>query len=326
MRYWRLQSILFLALLTVPAIAQNSSEPVVAFAIGTTLTLVTSSGQVTQEIRLGHPVYDFAFSKDRKRLVIVAPETENGGNLSLFDLQTHAETRLTHGPFYKKHLEKGESEVYADPQFSPDGRSIAFAIHGNLPDEGNDAEEAVGPIAVVDLGSGKVRVLKSTENVDGQGPCDVGAPIWSPDGKWIIFNCDSGVFITDSAGMSLRPVKKDKKERLMASPITWVGNQCILYLQGSDGSPYDPKVVEEAGLLNLQTSEVQGTGILFTFPPDAVDGLAEASESALVRRKSWGSGYSSYVETKGSRWRFPSSVAVHALGGWSYSTIPQGCD
>jgi len=87
MRDWRLQSILFLGLLTVPAFAQTSNEPVVAFVSGTTLTLAASSGQVIQEIHLDHPVYDFAFSKDRKLLVTVSLDTPHGGNVSLVDLK-----------------------------------------------------------------------------------------------------------------------------------------------------------------------------------------------------------------------------------------------
>ncbi|MGD0547888.1 MAG: hypothetical protein ABR991_08670 [Terracidiphilus sp.] len=147
-----------------------------AFMDGKTLTLAASSGQVTRKINLKRPVFDFALSNDGKLLVIVVPDTVNGGNLYLLKLQSNTQTKLTNGHLYMKHLDKGETEVYSDPQFSPDGRSLVFAVHGNRNDDGNDAWEASGPIAIMDIDSHKIRVLKSTENIDGQGPCDVSNP------------------------------------------------------------------------------------------------------------------------------------------------------
>jgi len=246
--------------------------------------------------------------------------------MSLLDLRGNSQTQLTNGHLYFKHLNKGETEVYDDPQFSPDGRSLAFAIHGNLPGDGNDAEENSGPIAVFDFKSHQIRVLKSTENIDGQGPCSESNPMWSPDGKWILFNCENGAFITDALGTNLHPLKIGTEDKPVTSAVAWVGNNCVLYLQSADVPPYAPRASDEARLLNLRTSESQGTAILFTFPLESVAGLAEASESAVIRRNSWGSGYSSIVETKETQWQFPSPVTAHVLGGWLYATIPQGCD
>lgn len=159
--------------LPIAANAQSSNEPVVAFAAGTTLALASATGRVTQRIELGQPLYNFALSSDRKLLVTVAHDTATGGNMSLLNLQTHKWARLTSGNLYFKasELDKSEKEVYDDPQFSPDHRSLAFAIHTDNPGDGNDAISDSGPIAVMDLLSHKVRVLKSTENIDGQGPC-----------------------------------------------------------------------------------------------------------------------------------------------------------
>ena len=141
MRIPILQAFCLAASLTIPAIAQSPEEPVVAFATGTTLVLASASGQVTQRVGLGHPLYNFALSSDRKLIVVVAPNTATGGSLSLLDLQTHRQTRLTSGNLYFKasELDKGETEVYDDPQFSPDRRSLAFAIHTDNPGDGNDA-------------------------------------------------------------------------------------------------------------------------------------------------------------------------------------------
>ena len=232
MRTLIMQAFCLAASLTAQAIAQSPEGPVVAFVTGTTLVLTSASGQVTQRIDLRHPVYNFALSSDRKLLVTVAPDTATGGNLDLLDLQTQRQTRLTSGNLYFKasELDKGETEVYDDPQFSPDGRSIAFAIHTDNPGDGNDAINDSGPIAVMDLQSRKVRVLKATENIDGQGLCFANSPMWSPDGKWILFNCENGAFVTDAQGISLRDLKLGTDEDALTSAVSWVGNRCVLYL------------------------------------------------------------------------------------------------
>jgi Tol biopolymer transport system component len=241
---------------------------VVAFVSGTTLTLADASGQVTQTIDLKHSVYNFALSRDRKLLVIVYPDTQTGGHMSLLDLQTHMQTRLTNGNLYfkAKDLDKGETEVFDDPAFSPDGHSLAFAIHTDNPGDGNDAINDSGPLAVMDLQTRKVRVLKSTENINGQGFCFTNTPMWSSDGKWILFSCEDGGFITDVHGTTLRDLKLGTDQEANASPVSWVGNSCVLYSQShSNGSSLDHDS-DEVFLFNLQTSQSQNPTSLMAFP------------------------------------------------------------
>lgn len=329
------RAVLFSAILTVPAIAQSSKEPVVAYVSGMTLTLAASSGQVTQTIDLKHPVYNFALSRDRKLLVIVAPDTETGGSMSLIDLQTHTQTKLTNGHLYfkAKELDKGETEIYDDPQLSPDDRALAFAIHTDNPGDGNDAINDSGPIAVMDLQTRKVRVLKSTENIDGQGFCFANRPTWSPDGKWILFNCENGAFITDSQGTTLRDLKLGTDKDASTYAVSWVGNSCVLYVQSVNVQP-DNNDNDEALLFNLHTSASLDPATMFAFPKRSVAGLTEASDLAFIRLSS--SGIS--IETNGKKWTFPDiqrilneryswrPPAAHIIGGWRHSTIPHGCE
>jgi len=331
-----LQALCLAASLTIAANAQSSDEPVVAFATGTTLALASATGRVTQRFDLGHPVYNFALSSDRKLLVTVAPDTATGGNLSLLDLQTHTQTRLTSGHLYFKasELNKEEKEVYDDPQFSPNRRSLAFAIHTDNPGDGNDAINDSGPIAVMDLQSRKVRVLKATENIDGQGLCFANSPMWSPDGKWILFNCEDGAFVTDTQGDSLRDLKLGTDQDAETSAVSWVGNSCVLYLQShtTNGS-LDPSK-DEVLLYDLRTSSSWKPASKMRFPSWIATGLREATDSAFILESSAGK----TIETSGKEWTFPATrmefngyysrraPAAQIISGWQPSLIPRECE
>jgi Tol biopolymer transport system component len=323
------------ASLTIATNAQSTNEPVVAFATGTTLSLASAKGQVTQRIDLGRPIYNFALSSDRKLLVTVTLDTATGGSLNLLNLQTHTWTKLTSGNLYFKasELDKNQKEVYDDPQFSPDRRSLAFAIHTDNPGDGNDAENDSGPIAVMDFPSRKIRVLESTENIDGQGLCFANSPMWSPDGTRILFNCEDGAFVTDARGASLRDLKLGTDKDALTSAVSWVGNGCVLYLQShtTNGS-LDPSK-DEVLLFDLQTSSSSKFAPAMLFPGKIVSGLREASDLALVRESSAGK----TIETTGKEWILPAtrldfdgytpliSPAAHIIANWKPSSIPSGC-
>jgi WD40 repeat protein len=334
MRNRHFHAVLFLTFLAIPAIAQISNEPVVAFMSGTTLTLAASSGQVTQTIDLKHAVYDFALSKDRKLLVTVSPDTEHGGNLSLLDLRSHTQTQLTNGNLYFKNLNKGETEVYADLQFSPDNKSVVFGIHGNMPGDGNDAEENSGPFAVYDIASHKIRILMSTANIDGQGACSESNPMWSPDGKWILFNCEDGAFLTDALETTLRDLKLGTNNDASTYAVSWVGNGCVLYVQSHrDASSLDQER-DGIRLLNLRTSKSQISPALPKLPKQSLAGLRESSDETAIMESSSGIA----IETREKVWTFPEieqvfdgyrsrrAPAAHILGGWRPSTIPHECE
>ena len=332
MYVWNLRAVAIAIALAIPAASQSPQPPVVALATGTSLTLATASGQIAQRIPLKRPVYAFALSRDRKLLATVAPDTQTGGSLSLLNLQTHTQTRLTTGHLYfqAKDLNKGETEVYDDPQFSPDGRSLAFAIHTDNPGDGNDAVMDSGPIAVMDLATRKVRVLHSTTKIDGQGPCFANDPMWSPDGKWILFNCEDGAFITDAQGAELRGLKWGTDRDASSYAVSWVGNGCVLYARVVDAAPgvhyYD---AAEALLFNWHTGKSQSPKPLPGFAKRSVAGLQEASPSAVIRRTD----KELAIETDEKTWSFPESMwtrskppAAHLLESWPSDHIPTGCE
>ena len=150
-------------LVIAPNLAGSEPKPAVAYSRGSTV-----SGRVTKTFPTNRAVSDFAISPDLRLLVIVAATTRYGGVLDLEDIGSGVRSRLVSGPVYFKHLPRGEKEVYADPRFSADGKQVVFAVHVNSPGDGNDAMDAAGPIAIVDIASRQVQILKSTTNIDGE--------------------------------------------------------------------------------------------------------------------------------------------------------------
>jgi len=156
------------------------------------------------------------------------------GHIYRLDTTTGKELKLTADPFYFGQLETSEAELYSEPEISPDSRSIAFAVHRVSNNDSDDLVGLSGPIAVMDLESGNARVLETTRNIDGQGPCFANTLRWSPDGKRILFACEvtGGIASADGKGLhrlddQLRgPVGKEGD----ALPVGWLSDDEILYV------------------------------------------------------------------------------------------------
>jgi WD40 repeat protein len=310
------------------AVCQVPPSAVVATTSGSTLSLYDAAGTVVQRIDLTQPVAGFAFSPDRSKLVVVSPDTEHGGALILIDLKNGARRKLTSSHFAFHHLNEGETEVYDSPAFSPDGRKLAFAVHGNQPGDGNDAWENSGPLAVLDFDTRKLRVLKATDNVDGNGPCSESDPQWSPDGKWILFNCQEGALLTDAQGSTIRDLNIST-DNAGSSAVGWVGGHCILYVQTPLKQGHFDFGHESEKLLELRHSQsFDATKMLSKFSP-STGGLQQASTDALIR---WEKSRL-IIETVGKQWELPmqkrpnepQTVLAQLLTAWEPRAIPDYC-
>ena len=85
----------------------------------------------------------------------------------------------------------------SDPQVSPDGRHVAFAVG----DVNLDANRVVNQIYVVPVGEGDAKQLTNAASSSS-------APRWSPDGKKIAFTTGGQIWVMDSDGDDKKQITK----------------------------------------------------------------------------------------------------------------------
>jgi len=181
-------------------------------------------------------VGSFSISSNGRYIVFASVEGQAGaGQLYLVDLKTGNADRLIVKPFYFK--DRNQREEYTDPEFSPDGRRVAFAVHSV---QGNDADDMVGlagPLAMLDLASREVHVVPSTENIAAQGPAYVNNPSWSPDGTQILISFETGGAILNLKTGALQLLDHAMSRNSSTpntdthSPLSWWSDKRILFVQ-----------------------------------------------------------------------------------------------
>lgn len=195
-------------------------------------------------------VQSFQWSPDGSKIVYVAeqemtPEEEKKqkdkddaqiidknirhSRISIIDVQSRKARELI----------KGEFSV-SDPQWSPDGKSIAYTVNPTpKPDDG-----ALSDIWIADAESGKARKLVENDGPDA-------APRWSPDGKWIAY------------------LSRDAQNGLLGqSRLTLIGADGGSPISLASGFEYQPGPARWAseGKLIYFTSSMKTTGQLFSVP------------------------------------------------------------
>jgi hypothetical protein len=222
------------------------------------------------------------------------------------------EKLTTSAPFYYTskrfpQSEFREREVYSDVEVSPDSRFVAFAVHSLADNDSDDLVGLSGPLAVMDFSSGKVRILSSTDKVNGEGPAFANHPRWSNDGQNLLMAFEVSGAITSASGDALRWLDRQMPRPFdegIASPKGWWSNKEILFVWGSD-----PK---QSGIgkllrLDLTTGQVSSAASFLPIPEPAFNDVLDidinnryiliqhAGSTELFRRngellQTWGTG------------------------------------
>ena len=320
-RGFRESSLTILAWVAFSALASAQHLEIPAAAVAYvnhgSLTVTAKHGEVLDTIFMRPAVSDFAISWSRRSVVLISNTTRHGGDLEIIDLRKKQRTKLELHPIYFTHLKGEEREVYADPHISPDGKQAVFAVHKFAPGDGNDEVDAGGPLGILNITTGAMRVVPSTTNVGGKGPCDTNSPMWSPDGSQIVFNCEKGSAVTAPDSSELRMLTTGTAQKPWSAVIGWMGNRCVIYVQAAGADSHD---TYEVRWLNLGNSETQDASSLVKQQRAKIAGLSEVSSDAAISRTS-----DVTIHTPFNHWVLPHGSPAHLLGGWPPNTVPQAC-
>jgi hypothetical protein len=195
---------------------------------------------------------------------------------------------------------------------------------------GTMRSRTAAPLAILDLAGGKPRVLTATNHIPGEsdGPCSESDPQWSPNAKWILFNCENGAVIVDPQGKTVRDLKIDVDDA-GSSAVGWVGTRCVLYVEDPETDGHFDFDHEAVKLLNLTTLKSTDAATMLNKFTRSTGGLLRASDDALIRQM-WPT---LIVQTRTKRWELklkewyqgPQTVSAELLTGWDRRSIPAEC-
>ena len=178
---------LFLLLL-LPNCGKYEGAPDLAVYTGQAFQLINIESKSTRIIPCSVPVSSFSIAPNGKFLMFVSKEGRSGmGQIYRLDFETSQIQKLTTAAFYFTanrfpQSESPERELYSDVEVSPDSQSAAFAVHSVADNDSDDLVGLSGPLAVMELLSGKIRcngLTRTCPNHLTKGTCHrrVGGPI-----------------------------------------------------------------------------------------------------------------------------------------------------
>ena len=288
-------------------------KPELAYSQNGVLYLTTGSGQLVRSLRTSPPICDFGLSPDGESAVFNSMSRHHYGSaLYLLKVSSGAVVRLT---------PPGGLEVYGDPAFSPDGRAVAMAVHGQA---SGDLVEGSGPLAIMALDTREISILKATLGSRGEPLGFVNEPEWSPDGTRLVVNFELGFSQVNAKGNSLQDVASmigcDGCEYMNA--VGWLGSKCVVYQAGKN---YEEALKTPARVLNLVARTTKPANEVLGVPASSLTDVLKFSPALWVRR----AGPKLVVEGGGSAWELPlapeADVFVSIMPRGDQSRVPEVC-
>lgn len=290
------------------------------------LIIKDAAGKTVRTIRANVPIGSFSISPDRRSVVFAPPGRKcsapglgrQGGPLYLLTLSTGQMRQLITD---RIHI-YSEREVYADPDFSPDGTQIVFAIHS---ESCGDAVMTAGPYALLDRRTHVARTLASTVDPGGHhhGPAYGFDPRWSPDGQRILVNFDDAFDITTASSSQLLGVSTSKNwiPTAMAmsgtTGVGWLGNRCVVFAAGEGN-------LTSTYVLNLDTHRTESLARFLGMSSDQTTDLVAFSPTIWVRRL----GDKLIAETPHGSWSIDDvdqHTYLRVISSWTGEQVPLKC-
>jgi len=278
--------------------AQQIKTPIMTVKEKDEIHFLDINGEIVNSIKLPSEILSYSVSPNGKLIALVVKikwkdhyKKNWGGHLYLMDVEKRTYKRVLLGPYIKSDPEEDKQapiyhEVYDDPAFSPDGQKVIFSIRFDCRCDGNDAVMSAGPLAILDLKTGRVRVLQLL----GKDVNDdfLNSPDWSPDGRETVVEGMEGPYVIQMSTLKMKYIgiedNGDSEETTKFS--TWVGNNCILEkkfnykIRSSDGV-----VLGAISLRNLKTNKVQRNPQFIPGDMIHVANLQATSQYVLVTRE-----------------------------------------
>lgn len=247
---------------------------------GRAFQLYAKDALANRSIPCDIPVGSFSVAPNARFIVFAstADAHAEAGLLFRLDLQTKQLKRLASRPAHFRKLDPGEMELYALPEISPDSQFVAFAIRAVAGNASDDTVGLAGPVAVMNIDSGKTRILSNTENIDGNGPAYIGSLAWSPGGHRLLMAFEITGGFTDLDGKGLRVLDGLLPERLRTgqySPLAWWTNNDVMFMWSANQlwSESAKAMVGKLFSLNLDTGKLTPASDFLTVSPDSFNTL-----------------------------------------------------
>jgi TolB protein len=168
------------------------------------------------------------------------------------------------------------------PQISPDGTRVAF--NTNEPSD----KLPVRHIAVADLATGKVKVLKQ-----GTGDNSFG-PAWSPDGKTLLFstfaNDEWQLGLIQADGTGFRIAKKAEDKGQSCYEPTWAADGKSFFCHDLDSIyrfDLDGKLIKKWAIHDIVANGDMSSGSRLSVSPDGKSLLMDIDMNEDHKRSNW---------------------------------------